>query len=98
MRVGYSPLYIYYEPLVMYSHRVWEYTSSMGIAVKFGINTTSVTLKFPFSMQQEWYLSQISLLVGFVLWCIFAIQLPQFYSYRYEFTVIYSILIREQAS
>ena len=30
--------------------------------MKFGINTTSVALKFPNSMQQEWYLSQISLL------------------------------------
>ena len=32
------------------------------VAVKFGINTMSVALKFPFSMQQEWYLSQILLL------------------------------------
>ena len=32
------------------------------VVVKFGINTTSVALKFPFSMQQEWYLFQISLL------------------------------------
>ena len=31
------------------------------VAVKFGINTMSAALKFPFSIQQEWYLSQISL-------------------------------------
>ena len=32
------------------------------VAVKFGINTTHVALKFLCLMQQEWFLSQISLL------------------------------------
>ena len=34
----------------------------MGIAVKFGINTTLAALKMEISMQHFWYLSQISLL------------------------------------
>ena len=34
----------------------------MGIAVKFGLNTTLVALKMEISMQHLWYLSQISLL------------------------------------
>ena len=32
------------------------------VAVKFGINIMSVVLEIPFPIQQEWYLSQISLL------------------------------------
>ena len=36
--------------------------NSMGIAVKFGINTTLVALKMEISWQHSWYLSQLSLL------------------------------------
>jgi len=41
--------------------------NSMGIAVKFGINTTLVALKMEISMQNSCYLSQISLLPMLVL-------------------------------